>query len=313
MSHFPDPILLPEHILLQRKERQNQLVKSSIRGIALRATIILAELIGVLIFGSSALLMDAVSSGIDVLSSLILVICIKLANRPPDENHPFGHGRYEPLMGLQLGILMALIGGGMLFQQTFALGASSADHTIDPRTWIIPFCAVILLEISYQSVMRTARRQHSPALAADAVHYRIDGVTSLFATIALLVAAYFPSWGVQIDHVGAILIALLMVGIGIYASRENLNQIMDRTPDSIYFDRVDIAAKRVEGVLGTEKIRIQLYGPDAHVDIDVEVEPLLTVEVAHTISQKVRAEIQKDWSQVRDVTVHIEPFYPGDH
>lgn len=313
MSHFPDPIKLPESITQQREERQRQLVKSCARGIGIRFAIILGELAGVLYFGSAALLMDALASFLDVISSSLLVICIKLAYRPPDENHPFGHGRYEPLIGLQLGILMAVIGMGMLLHQTFALGAFATDRTIDPRTWIIPFCAVILLEITYQVMMRTARKQNSPALAADAVHYRIDGVTSLFATVALICAAYFPEWSVSIDHIGAILIALLMVGIGVYASRQNLNQIMDRTPDTTYFDRVRKAAMHVNGVLGTEKIRIQLYGPDAHVDIDVEVEPLLSVEVAHTISQKVRAEIQKDWSQVRDVTVHIEPFYPGDH
>lgn len=312
MTHFPGPIRLPKSVFLERKERERQLVSSSIRGIALRSLIILGELAGVMAFGSSSLLMDAIASGIDVLSSILLVICIKLAYRPPDANHPFGHGRYEPLFGLQLGLMMALIGAGMLFQQSFALG-DVTDRTIDPLTWIIPFCAVILLEISYQMVMRTARLQNSPALAADAIHYRIDGITSLFATIALLIAAYVPSWGVQIDHIGAILIALLMIGIGFYASRENLHQIMDRKPDPIYFDRVRTAAKRVDGVLGTEKIRIQLYGPDAHVDIDVEVEPHLSVEIAHKISQMVRAEIQKDWSQVRDVTVHIEPFYPGDH
>lgn len=313
MTHFPDPIALPADIEQRRQERQKQLVRSSIFGIAIRLSIILAEFAGVLVFGSSALLMDALASVIDVISSILLLICVKLAYRPPDENHPFGHGRYEPLIGLQLGIFMILVGAGMLFQQSFALSSVAAKEVIDPRTWIIPLCAVLLLEISYQCVMRAARQQHSPALAADAVHYRIDGIASLFATIALIGAAFFPIWSVAIDHFGAIFIAVLMIIIGVYASRQNLNQIMDRTPDKSYFERVSRAAKRVEGVLGTEKIRIQLYGPDAHVDIDVEVDPVLSVKLAHSISQKVRVEIQKEWPPVRDVTVHIEPFYPEDH
>jgi divalent metal cation (Fe/Co/Zn/Cd) transporter len=73
------------------------------------------------------------------------------------------------------------------------------------------------------------------------------------------------------------------------------------------------AALKVEGVLATEKVLIQSYGPDAHVDIDIEVAPNLSVEVAHKLTQKVRAEIQKAWPAVRDVIVHIEPYYPGDH
>lgn len=313
MSHFPEPIQLPDDVLTARQSRNKQVLRAAGLGISIRTTIILIELIGVYAFGSSALLMDALSSVVDVVSTLFLILCIKLAERPPDKEHPFGHGRYEPLVGLQLGLLLVVIGGGMLFQQTFQLSQPVTDTVIDKRTWIFSLVALVLLEISYQVVMRTAKRQRSPALAADAVHYRIDGITSLFATIALLVAAYFPQWSVQIDHLGAISIAILMIGIGLYAARGNLDQIMDKVPDQDFFNQVRDAAAKVIGVLGTEKIRIQLYGPDAHVDIDVEVDPQMPVEAAHTISQKVRIEIQKAWPAVRDVTVHIEPFYPGDH
>jgi len=92
-----------------------------------------------------------------------------------------------------------------------------------------------------------------------------------------------------------------------------LNQLLDKIPATRYFLAVRKAAINVNGVLDTEKIRIQQYGPDAHVDIDIEVDPQLSVEKAHTISQHVRAAIQKEWPMVRDVMVHIEPYYPGDH
>jgi cation diffusion facilitator family transporter len=313
VSHFPDPIFIPKEVEQSRKERLRQLATSCLIGVVIRLIIILGEFAGFVIFGSSALMMDALSSLLDVVSSLFLLICIRFAARPPDENHPFGHGRFEPLIGLQLGLLLVVVGGGMLAQQSFALSTTEGDRIINSYAWIIPLCAVILLEISYQVVMRVAKRQNSPALAADAVHYRIDGITSLCAAIALIVAAYFPSWSVVIDHLGAIFIALLMIIIGGYALLQNLQQILDKTPEKSCFDRVKAAAKRVEGVRDTEKIRIQVCGPDAHVDIDVEVDPFLSVEVAHVISQKVRAEIQKEWPLVQDVIVHIEPYYPNDH
>jgi len=313
MSHFPAPIVVPEHVQYERKERMRQLVTSCFWGVVLRLAIIAAEFIGVFLFGSAALLMDALTSLVDVFSSILLIICIKLAARPPDANHPFGHGRFEPLIGLQLGLFMALVGGSMIVKGFFDFSAATSEHIIDPRAWIIPFCAIVLLELCYQMVMRVARKQHSPALAADAVHYRIDGITSLCATIALLVAAYFPAMSHRIDHIGAIFISVLMIGIGLNAAWQNTKQLLDTKPDVKFFNKVKKAAKRVEGVMGTEKIRIQLSGPDAHVDIDVEVDPHLSVQVAHTISQKVRVEIQKDWPAVQDVTVHIEPYYPNDH
>lgn len=313
MPKFPAPIAVPKEVFKERQERVRQLLFSCVGGVLLRTIIILIELGGVYFLGSAALLMDALTSLVDVFSSILLIICIKLAARPPDTNHPFGHGRFEPLIGLQLGLFMALVGGGMIVKEATDLHFTHSQNIIDPRLWMIPFFAMILLESCYQIVIKVAKQQESPALAADAVHYRIDGLTSLSATVALLIAAYIPDWSYLIDHIGAIFISILMIVIGLNAAWQNTKQLLDTKPESRFFSKVKKAAQRVAGVIETEKIRIQQYGPDAHVDIDIEVDPHLSVHKAHKISQKVRIEIQKDWPAVRDVTVHIEPYYPNDH
>lgn len=313
MTSYPPPPPMPPHIEEERTRRNAQIIRSAKIGIMIRLSVVLFELVGVALIQSSSLFMDAMGSLFDVASSAFLIVCIKLAGRPPDENHPFGHGRYEPLGGLQLGLLLVLVGAIMFVQQILALNNDESSRLIDSRGWVFPFVAMVLLEISYRTVMKTAKRQNSPALAADAIHYRIDGMTSLFATIALATAAFIPSWGLVIDHVGAVIISFFMIGLGISAAKSNLHQLLDRVPDPSFFKRIRQAAKRVIGVMETEKIRIQSYGPDAHVDIDVEVNPLISVDVAHQISQSVRLEIQKEWPAVRDVTVHIEPYYPNDH
>lgn len=304
--------MLPDNVLKSRKSRLKQLLMSCSIGIFVRLAIIIGELVGVYLFSSAALLMDAVASSIDIVSSVLLVLCIRFAARPPDENHPFGHGRFEPLMGLQLGLFMALSGAFLLIQQLSTFPPLNSEE-LDPRAWMIPFFATVLLEACYQVVIRVAKRENSPALAADAIHYRIDGLTSLSATLALSVAAIAPAYGHFYDHVGALLISVLMVGLGFYASWKNVNQLMDRAPEDRFFEMVKSAALATNGVLDVEKVRIQNYGPDAHVDIDIEVDPKLSVEEAHEISQKARLQIQKAWAAVQDVTVHIEPYYPGDH
>jgi len=312
MSKFPSPVELPQQVLIERKERLKQLIGSCYLGIFVRLSIITAELLGVYFFDSSALLMDALTSLVDVFSTALLIFSIKFAARPPDANHPFGHGRIEPLIGQQLGIFMALIGGGMLIKQSLDL-KGHPEFEIAPWVWVIPLCATIALEICYRYMIAVAKKQDSPALAADAAHYRIDGLTSIFATIALLFAAFAPSLSWLFDHLGAISIAIFMIVVGLNAAWANMKQLLDTKPEKKFFALVEAAAKRIKGVRGTEKIRIQQYGPDAHVDIDVEVDPQLSVQVAHRISQNVRVEIQKDWPSVRDVTVHIEPYYPNDH
>lgn len=310
---FPESIPVSESVHQSRMQRRRRMIGTAKRGVMLRGAIVLAELMGFVFLGSSALLLDALSSLVDIASSLFLIFFIRSADKPPDKNHPFGHGRFEPIAGLQLGIFLSVIGGGMLFQQISAVLHAEPKAPIDPHTWIIPLCAVVLLESCYRSLKATAKRENSPALLADAVHYRIDSVNSLFATIALFIGSYLPNYSVMIDHMGAILIAVLMIVIGGFAARSNVHQLLDRAPEESYFERVRKAAMRVQGVLGTEKLRLQVYGPDAHVSIDVEVDPTLSVEEAHEISQKVRSEIQIAWPAVRDVIVHIEPYYEGDH
>lgn len=310
---FPPSIPLPDSVHKTRQQRRRQMVKTARRGVYLRSAIIIAELLGYVFLNSSALLLDAISSLTDIAASLFLILCIRLADKPPDRNHPFGHGRFEPIGGLQLGLLLAVMGGGLAFQQLSALTQQKTGELISPYAWIIPLGAIVLLECAYRHLKKTAKKENSPALLADAVHYRIDGINSLFATIALLLAAYYPQWGARFDHLGAVLIALLMIGIGLFAARNNINQLLDRAPSKEYFEKVKHAALTVPGVLATEKLLIQVYGPDAHVSLDIEVDPTLSVDLAHEITQQVRSEIQKAWPAVRDVIVHVEPYYPNDH
>lgn len=314
MKKFPERLILPHVVHESRTQRQKELISSASKGIGIRLAIILFEFLGVWLYGSAALLMDGLASLVDVLSSLFLILCIKIANRPPDENHPFGHGRYEPLVGTLLGTFLLLIGIGTLVQQLFFVTAHEAtQEVISGHAWIFPVIAVLLLEVCYRIVIRASKKQDSPALAADAIHYRIDALTSLFAAIALIVAALLPSWSHLLDQMGAMMISSLMIGLGAFAAKKNLRQLLDHVPEQRFFNKVQKAASEVHGVLGTEKIGIQLFGPDALVNIDVEVDPHLTVEDAHQISQHVRLEIQKEWPAVRDVIVHIEPYYANDH
>lgn len=313
MSQFPEAIQTPDFVNHARKERSHLLKKTLLYGIFLRLIIAIIECFGFLYSGSSSLLLDALSTGLDIISSLALLLCVQLASKPPDSNHPLGHGRSEPIAGMQVGIFMTTIGGGMFFQQAFHLFHERKHDAIHPLMWIIPLLAIILLEIAYRMSYAAAKKTKSTALSADAAHYRIDALSSLFALIALFFGSLNPSYSAIYDHVGALAIAVLMIIIGVYSASSNIHQLMDRIPEKWYFNKVREAALSVEGVLETEKLRIQRFGPDAQISIDIEVDPDMTVSKAHTLSQHVRVAIQKALPEVRDAIVHLEPYYPDDH
>jgi cation diffusion facilitator family transporter len=153
---------------------------------------------------------------------MLLILCVILADRPPDRHHPFGHGRFEPIAGLQLGFLLVVFGGVMTYKQICAALEGGHTGVINPNAWIIPLVAIILLELAYRHLKKTAKLRNSPALLSDAVHYRLDAINSLFAMFALVIAAYVPKYSQVIDHIGAVLIAILMITVGTIAAKENM-------------------------------------------------------------------------------------------
>jgi len=310
---YPEPVSPAGDTEHRRQQRARELLRVAWLGISLRTGVIAMELTGGLILGYAALIVDAFSSMFDAFASIGIVMAIRYAARPPDENHPFGHGRVEPLAGLQLGLLVSAAGIWLTVQNLWGAVKSPAAAEIEPWAWTLPTAAAAILEVSARIVRRIGTQQDSTALIAEAYHYRIDAATSIVAAVGLLLANRFPAQGHLLDHLCAAVLAVVMVGLGAAAALQNYHQVLDRAPDEQHFQRVRDSALRVAGVQGVEKLRIQHAGPDAHVDIDIEVEPAMNVAAAHVITQHVRAQIQSDWPAVREVVVHVEPYFAGDH
>lgn len=312
MSKFHEPVIPRQNLLSLRRLRYKEVTKACYRGIYIRMFIIALELLGFLFTKSQSLWLDAISTSIDICFSLFLVLSIKYASKPPDENHPFGHGRFEPIAGLQLSVILVVFGvilGIDQFKNTFV-----SEQTSFPfYTFLIPLFAAFCMEGCFRYFKYVAKKSHSSALIADAYHFRSDALGSVFATLALGLGLINPSYAGFCDHMGAIAIAIMMIITGASSIGENLHQLLDKKPSRAYLSKIHEAALRVKGVLGTEKLRVQRYGPDAHVDIDIEVDPKLSVMKAHRIAQEVRASIQEELAEVQDVMVHVEPYFEDDH
>ena len=310
---FPDPVDASASGAKARAKRTQRLMRVTLVGVVVRLLIVLAELVGYALYGSVTLLVDALATLGDIAASLLLVAAIWLASRPPDDDHPFGHGRYEPLAGLQMGVMLVLLGLYLFAQNVWFASTEEAAGEISALVAIIPAGAAVLLEVVSRVIRAIGNRYRSSALVAESAHFRIDALTSLVAMVGILVASISPAYGGLVDHLGAICLSIIVMWLGTMTALENVHQLTDRVPEDRSFERVREAALTVEGVLEVEKIRMQHAGPDAHVDIDIEVDPTIRVDEAHVIAQHVRAAIQADWPSVREVVVHVEPYYEGDH
>ena len=139
--------------------------------------------------------------------------------------------------------------------------SQTPTSTLPKWLWLIPFMATLLLEGCYHLLIRTAKQQNSPALAAEAVHYRVDSITSVFACLALLATLYAPSWTHFFDHLGAIFISLFMVILGVYAARKNMHQLFDHIPSATYFERVKQAPYAPKESRALKRYACSFLGP----------------------------------------------------
>jgi cation diffusion facilitator family transporter len=269
--------------------------------VALGAVKLLAGLFG----HSLALVSDAAHSLGDAAVSVTLIVALRLAQRPADKEHPYGHGRVEALAGsvialVLLGLALAIVWG--------SLATVGRSHP-RPHGYTLAVAAggALLQEALYRYVGRVARRTGSRALLAAAWDYRLDALSGVGVAVGVALARWGgPAWA-WADHAAALAVAATILWVGGELLWDNAQALMDRQADPAVLDAVRREALAVPGVLGVEKLRVRKAGLEYLVDIHVEVDPELTVRAGHDIAHAVKDRVMRSAGPIRDVLVHIEP------
>jgi cation diffusion facilitator family transporter len=258
------------------------------------------------IFGHShALIADAVESTADVISSIIVWRGLVVADEPADREHPYGHGKAEPLAAAFVSVM--LLGAALI------IIIKSAKDLTEPRdqprafTLIVLLAVVVVKELLFRFVSREASAAQSMAMRADAWHHRSDAITSLAAFIGISVSLIGGRKFACADDVAAILAGGIVGWNGLQMLRPALNELMDASPSSTVIQQIRSAAAQVSGVNAVEKCIVRKAGADHFVDMHIEVDPALTVRQAHLIAHHVKDKVKESVPEVSDVLVHIEP------
>ncbi len=255
--------------------------------------------------GSTSVVADGFESAGDVIASTIVLFGLFIASRPPDEKHPYGHGRFEMLTGLGVGILLLLGGMGISVN---SLKNVTAVHAPPALYTIFPLLASIAVKTALStSKFRVGRRIQSAALVADAWNDMVDILSALAALTALGLTLYDPSRFLFADHFGGFAVGLIVCFTGIRVVRDTSLQLMDTMPEPELMDRIRKEAVQVPGVRGVEKCYARKTGFQYHVDLHLEVDPDMTVRESHEIAHDVRVRILEELDWVADVLVHVEP------
>lgn len=258
------------------------------------------------ILGNSyALIADAIESTTDIFSSFLVLFGLKYANKPADENHPYGHGRAEPLITF-------IVVGFLITSATIIAYESIQNITTPhdaPKSWTLIVLTIIILwkEYSFRKVMKRGIETNSSSLKADAWHHRSDAITSVAAFIGIAIALLFGKGYESADDWAALFASGFILYNSYLIFRPALGEIMD---EHLYDDlilEIRKVSNTVKGVIDTEKCFIRKAGMKYHVDLHATVDANITVKEGHDISHLLKDTLRAKIPQLGHVLIHIEP------
>jgi cation diffusion facilitator family transporter len=287
------------------KNRLQRSLRATFSGLAVNVIFTAAKFVAGAAGHSHALVADAVESMADIFSSLIVWRGLVVAAEPADEDHPYGHGKAEPLAAAVVSTMLLLAAGWITLQAAVEIAQPHSSPA--PYTLLVLLVVIVVKEGLFRFVLSEARSVDSPAVQTDAWHHRSDAITSLAAGIGISVALIGGKGYESADDVAAIVAAAIIAWNGWRLLRPALNELMDRAPSREVVDRIRGLAQETSGVERVEKCLVRKMGYQYYVDMHLEVDPQMTVVEAHRIAHEVKNKIRSQIPAVRDVLVHIEP------
>ncbi len=288
---------------------ESAIVKSAIKAsyFSIVGNILLAaiKLVSGFLGNSYALIADGIESTTDVFSSLFVLFGIKYAQRPPDDNHPYGHSRIEPLITFVVVTFLVTSATVIAYESIINI---QTPHKI-PETWTLIVLGLIILwkEGSYRYVLNKSKLTNSSSLKADAWHHRSDAITSVMAFLGISIALIFGKGYETADDWAALLASGLILYNSYLIFRPALGEIMDEHIYDDLLEEIREESMKVKGIKGTEKCFIRKAGMEYHVDLHAIVDGEIPVREGHELSHKLKDHLRKEIPNLGHVLIHIEP------
>ncbi len=279
---------------------------SSLCNVVLAVTKIIAGVFG----NSYALIADGIESTLDIISSIIVWGGLKIALMPPDKNHPYGHGKAESLAGVIVSVILILVGLGIFYQSIVNL--LDPDGFIPKNFTLYVLVAIILIkEIMFRYTYKIGVKIDSTSMKAEAWHHRSDAITSFCALIGVFIAIWFEYS--QADDYATIVASLFILFNGAKILYTSLNEVMDMAPSEEIQEKITDLVMQHKQIKKVRGFRIRKSGLKYLLDIDIQVDPQISVKEGHDIAHNIE-NVLLDYKKLNiiDAIIHVEPYLPKE-
>lgn len=279
--------------------------KVTLTGVVVNIFLTVVQLLGGIFANSQALIADGIHTLSDLASDFVVLFAAKVANQDADESHPYGHGRFETLATVILGLALAGVAIGIVINAVARL--LNPENLTQPTSIALLFAALAIIakEGLYHYTMRVANRFNSKMLIANAWHHRSDAISSVFVAIGVAGSVILEiPW---LDAAAAVLVAIMIFYMGFRLILDSTMELVDTAWDADKTDEMTTFISEIEGVDHMHMLRTRKMGNDVLADVHLQVNSYLSVSEGHYIAENTMAKLRRKFPELSDITVHIDP------
>ncbi len=252
--------------------------------------------------GSLGILSEALHSALDLVAAVITFLSVRVSDKPADEDHHFGHGKFENLSAFVQTLLLLITCVWIIYEASHRLMTGNTDITVSVWSYIVVITSIVIDWHRSRALMKMAKKHNSQALEADALHFSTD----IWSSCVVLIGLVCYSFGIKTaDSVAAIGVAIIVLYVCYQLGKRSIDVLLDKAPDGFPL-RINRAMRDIPGLSSFHDIKIRAAGADTFVELNIHVDPNLTVKEGHDISHEVEKKIKRIIKR-GDVHVHIEP------
>ncbi|HLR71879.1 MAG TPA: cation diffusion facilitator family transporter [Pseudogracilibacillus sp.] len=293
------------------RENTRSIVIATWVGIIVNILLTIFKGIGGFLTGSRALLADALHSASDVVGSVVVLFAVKIANKPPDDEHPYGHGKAENVASIIVALLLIIVGVEISIS---SIEVFFGDHPEAPGSLalFILIIAIIIKEFLFYYKLWLGRKYRSSALISEAWHHRSDSLSSLAALLgiglAILGEKLQLSFLIYGDAVAGIIVSGIVIKVGYELIKTSANVILEKVLDDDEVEAYKSTVEAVDGVMRIDQLFARTHGSYIIIDIKISVDPNIPVIKGHDIARETKQALLEQHPEVEDVLVHINPY-----
>ncbi len=265
--------------------------------------LVIVKIAAGLVTGSISVLAEGIQSTVDILASLMIYASLRVAKRPPDKSHPYGHGTFENVSSTAQ-VLLILASSAFILYQAYQRLLQPRMPAVDWGIAAMGLAVVVDLAVS-SHILRVARQSESLALEAEAQHLRSDMYASAGVLLGLMTVR-FTGWA-PLDPIMAALLTFVVIVTAIRLMGASLRPLLDQSLPAAEVAKIRRALEADDRVMGYHKLRTRRAGTQRHVDVHILVDDNLTISQAHAIGEDMERALQKTLPNL-DAVVHVEPY-----